>query len=70
MKNQDKDELLPCPFCGDKTQLRATEYDDWKPFNGYIFCACGIHLSRIPFLTDDEMIKHWNTRTPNLSKED
>ena len=53
-------ELLPCPFCGERPRLSLdtrSDRDEW-----YIWCSCGMvtHF----FYSDTDAIAAWNRRVP------
>ena len=58
-------DLLPCPFCGGKSEIYdvQSEYDD--DFSGYaVMCkACGD--STTVFITQSKAIAAWNKRAPS-----
>ena len=46
-------ELLPCPFCGEKPVFEQEE----------IYCECGICMGQGSREKDKDVIIRWNTRT-------
>ena len=57
-----KTKLKPCPFCGSKAKM----YHDYHDFALIQCTKCGIgtlHKS-----DEEEVIKDWNTRKPNMYK--
>lgn len=52
MNTKNKDELLPCPFCGEKKELRIDHYDDGE--NILVNCLT---------CESSAWLDKWNTRT-------
>ncbi len=59
MKNK---ELLPCPFCGGEASMVRGTFT--KTIGSVICTKCGI--STQVYVTDEDAIKAWNTRTNDL----
>ena len=59
LKKVERDDLLPCPFCGRYPYLEISEgLDDAKDYQ--ITCQCFVRTWYEE--TEDEVIRLWNTR--------
>ena len=76
MNNENKTELLPCPFCNSKARLVKIGNDHTKKRSVNIKCtnkSCRIERTTgaIRFghdFCEKEIVKHWNTRY-NVNEE-
>lgn len=62
--NQNKDELLPCPFCGGEADIKIHH----RPYHVIGTClSCGSQGVRKQSIREAQYC--WNTRTPNQTVE-
>ena len=62
--------LKPCPFCGGEAEMCASQ-EDGRYFG--VFCKtdrCGANVGEQFYMLPDELIKIWNTRAKQQTKED
>lgn len=62
--------LLPCPFCGSLPKIKSYGLDGWRIH----CCKYGLYKGCCTFgdsiMSEDEIIKYWNTRANDNVKED
>ena len=51
-----KDELKPCPFCGNKAE------GDWDYYDEFYEITCTFCRARMSSSDYEEVINNWNTR--------
>lgn len=75
----DREELKPCPFCGDPVELERVReaipkfkkrpHGPWSwVSHWFIRCECGVETA--PDLPRKKVFKHWNIRQPEKENQD
>lgn len=59
-------EPLPCPFCGERLQLKADHHGQWWAHRDEV----GPCHASVDQLFDDDDISNWNRRAPDTARDD
>lgn len=72
MTDNNKDALLPCPFCGAsaaRVDIDATDENEPNAGGSYIHCTSCDASSPIHFDRKENLISSWNERTDRVKSE-